>query len=82
MRKALIPGLKKYDPYDIHSVFHPVDFVVFDGLNKGVMKDIAFLARKNPPMSKIHASVKTCIKAKAYDWMVARIQHDGTLELK
>jgi len=36
-----------YDPYDIKALFHPVDFVVFNGLNAGEdLDDITFLTRQ------------------------------------
>jgi len=35
-----------YDPYDIKPVLHPIDFVVFDGMNKKKMNKVILLSRK------------------------------------
>ena len=86
VQKCLCPEFKKltYDPYDIKALMHPVDFVVFDGLNRAKMESVVFLTRK--PFDKEHnltlQSIKKTVDAKKYDWKVARILTDGQVNFE
>lgn len=75
----------KYDPYDIKALMHPVDFVVFDGLNKGnKINNVTFLARRspNPYVNAIRKSLKDAVDNQAYDWEVARILEGGGIKFE
>lgn len=87
IRKCLCPEFKtlKYDPYDMKPLMHPVDFVVFDGLNKGVgVKNVTFLSRKtsDQDLNIILGSIKRTIQKNSYDWKVARIGMDGKVDVE
>jgi len=74
-----------YNPYDIKALMHPVDFVVFNGLNgEEKLKDISFLSKKvtNDNLNRIRASLETVIGKERYDWRVARVSIDGKVELE
>ncbi|MGD0805579.1 MAG: Holliday junction resolvase-like protein [Candidatus Bathyarchaeia archaeon] len=69
-----------YDPYDIKALFHPVDFVVFNGLNAGEdLDDITFLTRQRRG-DLIQKSVAKAIKNGKYNWKVARVTEDGGVD--
>lgn len=72
----------KYNPYDIKTILHPVDFIVFNGLNNTKMKDIIFLSKNtdNNSLSKIRSSVQSAIEREAYDWQTARVDIDGSIK--
>jgi predicted Holliday junction resolvase-like endonuclease len=75
----------KYHPYDIKAVYHPVDFVVFNGLDKKEkLDDITFLSRKtnNEALNKIRMSVESAVNKEKYDWRVARVSIEGKVELE
>ena len=74
----------KYDPYDVKAVLHPVDFVTFEGMNKGQVENVTLLSRKttNPNMNKLHKSISHAISENAYDWKVLRVNQDGSVEYK
>lgn len=75
----------KYHPYDIKAVYHPVDFVVFNGLDKKEkLDDITFLSRKtnNDALNKIRMSVESAVNKEKYDWRVARVSIEGKVELE
>jgi predicted Holliday junction resolvase-like endonuclease len=75
----------KYNPYDIKAIWHPVDYVVFNGMNnKDKVSDITFLSRKNDDvnLNNIRKTVKECVENKKYEWMVARISTDGKMEIE
>jgi len=74
----------KYNPYDIKALLHPVDFVVFDGLeNKGDIRNIVFLSKAvdNEQLNGLHDSIDKIIKQRNYDWQVARVSVDGIIEM-
>jgi predicted Holliday junction resolvase-like endonuclease len=75
----------KYDPTDIKPVLNPVDFVVFQDMNKkDEITDLVFLSKKlkNPIINKLRTQVKTTIKKKKYEWLVARIDNEGKIEFE
>lgn len=87
VKKCLCPEFKqlKYDPYDIKAIMHPVDFIVFDGLNEGDdLKRIIFLSRR--PIDKIQTptlqSIRKTIAKRNYDWKVARISINGEVDFE
>ena len=71
-----------YDPYDIKPVLHPIDFLVFDGMNKKKLNEIILLSRKttHSVMLKLQKSITNVIKNKLYDWKVARVSVDGQIK--
>jgi len=75
----------KYDPYDIKAIMHPVDFIVFDGLNKKEnVKNVTFLSMKtsNQEQNIILESIRKTVNKKKYDWKVARITIDGKVDFE
>ncbi len=71
----------KFDPYDIKALLHPIDFVVFDGMNKGSMNQVVLLSRKtsNPYLQKLHHGIAKAVQQKDYDWQVVRVSQDGNV---
>ena len=85
--KCLYPELRKlrYDPYDMKPLMDPVDFTVFNGLNKGdKVTDITLLTRKTQDtnLSQILKSIQDTIDRENYDWKVARITIDGKVDFE
>ena len=74
-----------YDPYDIKALLHPVDFVVFKGMNTGKeLENIIFLSKRTQiqTLNKIRQSLRTTIGKEMYDWKIARISLDGSIEME
>ena len=87
INKCLSPQFRKlkYDPYDIKAIMHPVDFIVFDGLNKKEkVKNVTFLSMKtsNQEQNMIVESIRKTVNKKKYDWKVARITIDGKVDFE
>ena len=85
VRKSMNTEFAKlgYDPYDIKALLHPVDFVVFDGMNdKEEIDNVVFLSTltKNNDLAKLRKSVKSTIAKRNYDWQVARVNINGKIE--
>lgn len=75
----------KYDPYDIKTILHPVDFVIFDGTNaKDQVNDIVFLSRKtkNKELNDVRKTIKKTIDKENYEWKIARVSIDGKVKLE
>ena len=72
----------KYDPYDIKPINHPIDFIIYDGMNKASVENVIFLHQKNNNLLQLHKSIHETVENKKYDWKVARISIEGTLEIE
>ena len=46
----------KFNPYDIKPILYPIDYVIYDGMEKGAIDNVIFLhnKNKNPKMSELH----------------------------
>ena len=73
-----------YDPYDVKAILHPIDFVVFDGMNKGQVKDVVLISNKttNPHMNNLHKAIAEAVKTKSYDWKTLHVAQDGEITYK
>jgi len=74
----------KYNPYDIKPILHPVDFVIYEGMNDKKMNDVVFLSKKtkNPYINKLHTSINEVINKESYDFKIARIDIDGSVSFE
>ena len=70
---------KKYNPYDIKPIIHPVDFVIFNGDHDKQVNEVVFLSKKskNPNLAALQKSVGECVKKKNYDFKIAKISNEG-----
>jgi predicted Holliday junction resolvase-like endonuclease len=80
----MCPTLKalKLDPFDVKPILNPIDFVVFNGMNKEeTVSDIILLSRKHncPSLEPIHKQISAAVSKKQYDWQVARIDDNGSI---
>ena len=73
-----------YNPYDVKAVLHPIDFVVFDGMKKGQVEDVALISNKttNPLMNNFHKAIAEAVKTKSYDWKILHVSQDGEVTYK
>jgi predicted Holliday junction resolvase-like endonuclease len=84
INKAMCKTLRalKLDPFDVKPILSPIDFVVFNGMNKAeAISDILLLSRKHncPSLDPIHKQIGTAVIKQKYDWQVARIDDDGSI---
>jgi len=86
IRKSLDIQFTKlhYDPYDIKPLLHPVEFVVFDGLNRNSLNNIVLLSRKpsNHYLGILQNAVAKTVEEKRYDWKVVRVSLEGKIEFE
>lgn len=79
---AISPEFKKLrlDPFDVKPIFNPVDFLVFNGMNKkGTINEIIFLSKtsKYSALNQIRTNIEQLIDKEKYEWQVARIEESG-----
>ena len=73
----------KYNPYDIKPINHPIDYIIYDGMEKGSVENVILLHQRNEKLAQLHKSIHDTIENKKYDWKVARIsKDDGKLEIE
>jgi predicted Holliday junction resolvase-like endonuclease len=69
------------NPNDAKVHFHPVDFVVFNGMNDPVepkIKNIVLLDSKQN-VGKLQDSIRKCIEEEQYEFLTIKIKEDGTI---
>lgn len=84
INKSMVKELASLNlnPYDIKAIMHPVDYVVFKGMNDDDLKDVLFLSKKTsaPSLEAARRQVKDAVQEKNYDWKTARVSTDGKIE--
>lgn len=83
-RIDLIFGPRKLNPDDARVLFHPIDYVVFKGMNRlARMKGILLLDRVRAPKSRvIQKSIETAVERGRYEWQTIRVLPDGSIKLQ
>ena len=75
----------KLNPNDAKVVFHPVDFIVFNGMNNNKdekeVKSLVLLDKNNKEgeYKNIQDSIDNAISKSNYEWLTLRVQDDGTI---
>ena len=70
---------------DCKVIFHPVDFIVFNGMNNNdgdcAIKEIMLLDKNNKSGQylTIQKSIDNAITTKNYDWLTLRVEIDGQI---
>lgn len=75
----------KLNPKDAKVIFHPIDFIVFGGMNDdntdAPLKHILLLdkSRKSGQFLSIQKSIENAIQKKNYEWLTFRVDNDGKI---
>jgi len=70
---------------DCKVIFHPIDFIVFNGMNSNsgdcTIKEILLIDKDNKAGQylKIQQSIANVIQTKNYDWLTLRVGNDGKI---
>lgn len=76
---------RKLNPDDAKVIFHPIDYVVFNGMkSKEPMKNIVLLDRETriSAHKKIQRSIETVINHERYEWLTIKVEDDGKVCIK
>jgi predicted Holliday junction resolvase-like endonuclease len=74
---------RRLNPDDAKVVFHPIDYVVFDGMkNSETMKGIILLDRepKSPDRCRLQRSIRRVIEGEKFEWITIRVGEDGSIK--
>jgi predicted Holliday junction resolvase-like endonuclease len=90
-RRALLT-VKKIDPIfaprqlnpdDAKVVFHPIDYIVFDGMKRAEsIRNIVLLDRKAKRTASVQKSIERVVERGNYEWQTLRIQEDGKVKIE
>jgi predicted Holliday junction resolvase-like endonuclease len=74
----------KLNPDDAKVVFHPVDFVVFNGMKGKDLKNLIILdsANKSTDLKPLQDSVFNAISKGNYEWLTMNVEVGGKIEIK
>lgn len=78
-------GPNKLNPNDAKVVFHPVDFLVFNGMNsnKGdsAVKNLVFLDKdgKRGENAIVQKSIQKAVDSENYEWLTLRVEESGKI---
>jgi predicted Holliday junction resolvase-like endonuclease len=81
--KIFIP--LKLNCNDCKVIFHPIDFIVFNGMNNNVgdcsIKEILLIDKDNKSGQylEIQKSISNAIQTRNYDWLTLRVENDGNI---
>ena len=73
---------RQLNPDDAKVIFHPIDYVVFNGMkSKEPMKNIVMLDRVTEIVThqKLQASIENTINHERYEWLTIRVEDDGKI---
>lgn len=81
--KVFMP--QKLNPDDAKVIFHPVDFVVFNGMKAGnngdALKNIILLdgEKKTTELKQVQKSIIKAVEQQSYEWLTLRVDNDGSI---
>jgi len=75
----------KLDPDDAKVIFHPIDYIVFNGMKKAEsIKNIILLDReeKGTDHRVLQKSIEKVVEHENYEWQTLRVQEDGKIRFE
>ena len=75
----------KLNPNDAKVIFHPIDFLVFNGMNSNTddttIKNLVLLDKNNKKgeNQKIQSSIEKAVSKSNYEWLTLRVEENGTI---
>ena len=72
----------KYNPDDVKVMFHPVDFVIFNGMKEKDITDLVLFDRevKQRNQKTLQKSVEKTVNKENYEWITMHVSDDGRVE--
>jgi predicted Holliday junction resolvase-like endonuclease len=72
-------GPRKLNPDDAKVLFHPVDYIVFDGMKAASMRNLLLLDRSGTSGERraLQQSIEKTVSKGNYEWVTISIDEDG-----
>jgi len=85
--KSVSPSFRKLrvNPFDIKPIFYPVDFIIFDGMEKKEdIQNVIFLSKLcgSSTINELRKQVSNVVKTQNYEWQEGKIDNEGNIEFK
>jgi len=74
---------RKLNADDAKVIFHPIDYVVFNGMKKGSsIRNIVLLDRQEKGKShrSLQRSIERVVESENYEWQTMRVHEDGKIK--
>ena len=74
----------KYNADDAKVMFHPVDFLIFNGMKENSVKNLVLFDRevKGKDEKKLQKSIEKTVEKENYEWITMQVSEDGSIEYK
>jgi predicted Holliday junction resolvase-like endonuclease len=70
----------KLNPDDSKVIFHPVDFIVFNGMKSGQMKNLILMDKaKGSNDKRLQKSIQKVVEKGNYEWINLRVEDNGNI---
>jgi len=75
---------RKLSPDDAKVIFHPIDYLVFNGMKaKKPIRNLILLDRKDKSADrKVQRSIEKAVEKGRYEWLTLRVGNDGSITSK
>jgi len=76
---------RKLNPDDAKVIFHPIDYIVFNGMKAPKpIKNIILLDRKEKGKDHrgLQRSIEKVVERENYEWQTLRVQEDGKIKVE
>lgn len=71
----------KLNPDDSKVIFHPVDYVVFNGMKNGALKNLILMDKVNGTSDKrLQHSIRKTVEYGNYEWVTLRVEDNGNIK--
>ena len=72
---------RNLNPDDAKVLFHPVDYIVFNGMKRGITESILLLdrARASSADAALQESISDVIRRGRYEWQTLRVDNQGNV---
>ena len=71
----------KLNPDDSKVIFHPVDYIVYNGMKTGQMKNLILMDKaKGATDKRLQQSIQKVIEKKNYEWITLRVEENGSIK--
>lgn len=73
---------RKLNPDDAKVLFHPIDYVVFNGMKNNKLKNILMLDRqsKSSDHRRLQNSIEKTVGHGNYEWVTLRVEENGEIQ--
>jgi predicted Holliday junction resolvase-like endonuclease len=73
---------RKINPDDAKVLFHPIDYVVFNGMKNNEMKNLLLLDRqtKSADHRRLQNSIEKTIERGNFEWVTLRVEDNGEIK--